>query len=241
MSHAAHHSDLAPPGRIAGRPRLIAALCVVLLAGLGWAYLGLMMAGALQSGSAASLGPGMGLLDLLNLPGGRDGFGAALIEALCRPAFGNEAWGATQLGLVFVMWAAMALAMMLPTAAGMILTYAEIAATAIRKGERVVSPLVLTAGYASIWLGFALVASLLQWGLVRAALIDPAMASASPLFSGAVFIGAGLYQFSSLKHACVTNASGRSRSSSRAGPTARPASIASACARASTASAAAGP
>ena len=30
------------------------------------------------------------------------------------------------------------------------------------------------------------------------------MASASPLFSGAVFIGAGAYQFSALKHACVT-------------------------------------
>jgi predicted metal-binding membrane protein len=44
----------------------------------------------------------------------------------------------------------------------------------------------------------------LQLGLARLALLDPAMASASPLFSGAVFIGAGLYQFSALKHACVT-------------------------------------
>jgi predicted metal-binding membrane protein len=30
------------------------------------------------------------------------------------------------------------------------------------------------------------------------------MASASTLFTGAVFIGAGLYQFSALKHACLT-------------------------------------
>ena len=29
------------------------------------------------------------------------------------------------------------------------------------------------------------------------------MASASALFSGAIFIGAGLYQFSALKHACL--------------------------------------
>ena len=36
------------------------------------------------------------------------------------------------------------------------------------------------------------------------ALLDAAMASASPLFSGAVFIAAGVYQFSALKHACVT-------------------------------------
>ena len=30
------------------------------------------------------------------------------------------------------------------------------------------------------------------------------MASASGLFSGAIFIGAGVYQFSALKHACLT-------------------------------------
>ena len=57
------------------------------------------------------------------------------------------------------MWAAMTLAMMLPTAGPMILTYAEIADTAARKGEPAVSPLVLTAGYVAVWLGFALVAT----------------------------------------------------------------------------------
>ena len=45
------------------------------------------------------------------------------------------------------MWGAMTLAMMLPSAAPMILTYAEIADTAARKGEPVVSPFVLAAGY----------------------------------------------------------------------------------------------
>ena len=56
------------------------------------------------------------------------------------------------------MWMAMTLAMMLPTAGPMILTYAEIADTAARKREPVVSPLVLTAGYVAVWLGVALVA-----------------------------------------------------------------------------------
>ena len=50
----------------------------------------------------------------------------------------------------------MTLAMMLPTAGPMILTYAEIADTAARKREPVVSPLVLAAGYVAVWLGFAL-------------------------------------------------------------------------------------
>jgi predicted metal-binding membrane protein len=102
------------------------------------------------------------------------------------------------------MWCAMALAMMLPTAGPMIMTYAEIADTARRKGERVASPYWLAAGYLSVWIGFALVASLLQWALVRLALLDPALKPVSGLFSGAVFLLAGAYQLSALKHACVT-------------------------------------
>jgi predicted metal-binding membrane protein len=40
--------------------------------------------------------------------------------------------------------------------------------------------------------------------LTRAALLDPSMASASGLFTGAIFVAAGVYQFSALKHACLT-------------------------------------
>ena len=55
-----------------------------------------------------------------------------------------------------------------------------------------------------MWLGFAAVATLAQFAFTRAALLDSGMASASGLFSGAIFIGAGVYQFSALKHACLT-------------------------------------
>jgi predicted metal-binding membrane protein len=101
------------------------------------------------------------------------------------------------------MWGAMTLAMMLPSAAPMIMTYAGIADTAAHKGERIVSPFVLAAGYTAVWLGFAIIATLMQIVITRAALLDAGMASASGLFSGAIFIGAGIYQFSALKHACL--------------------------------------
>jgi predicted metal-binding membrane protein len=92
---------------------------------------------------------------------------------------------------------------MLPSAGPMILTYADIAETAARKGEPIVSPLLIAAGYSLVWLGFAAVATLAQFVFTRAALLDTGMASASGLFSGAIFIAAGLYQFSALKHACL--------------------------------------
>jgi predicted metal-binding membrane protein len=181
MSEAAGHdlSHLPPAaGRLGAafaRPKVLAAICVIALAGLGWLALGLLYSG----------------------------LGA--FEALCRPlVLPGAAWGASGFAIVALMWGAMTLAMMLPSASPMILTYAEIADTAARKGERIVSPFVLAAGYTIIWLGFAAVATLAQFAFTRAALLDSGMASASGLFSGAIFIGAGVYQFSALKHACLT-------------------------------------
>jgi predicted metal-binding membrane protein len=186
-------------GAAFARPKVLAVVCVVVLAGLGWLYLALLVAG--MGSPTAALGPGMGALDLL----------PRAIELLCQPVFGlahfgmpGGAWGASAVAVVALMWGAMTLAMMLPSAGPMVLTYAEIADTAARKGEHVVSPFVIAAGYTAVWFGFAAAATLAQFVLTRAALIDPSMASASGLFSGAIFIGAGIYQFSALKHACLT-------------------------------------
>ena len=120
-------------------------------------------------------------------------------QALCQPyALG----GLGELALTAPMWMAMTLAMMLPTAGPMILTYAEIADTAARKREPVVSPMILTAGYVAVWFGFALAAASLQWVLARAGLLDGG--SVGRLVGGTIFLGAGLYQFSALKQACLT-------------------------------------
>jgi predicted metal-binding membrane protein len=202
MSKTADHdfSHLPPAagrlGAVFARPKALAVGCVLILSALGWLYLALLVAH--MGGTLDALGPGMGALDLL----------PRAIVVLCRPTFGlampDGAWGASGFFVVALMWVAMVLAMMLPSAAPMILTYAKIADTAARKGERIVSPLTIAAGYTVVWLGFAALATGAQYALTRAALIDAAMASASGLFSGAIFIGAGSYQFSALKHACLT-------------------------------------
>jgi predicted metal-binding membrane protein len=167
---------------VLARPKLVAAACIVLLTALGWLTLAWLAAGM--------SGEGSGLSSVLPLG----------VQALCRPSFGAQAPGA----IVLMMWGAMTLAMMLPTAGPMLVTYAEIAETAAKKGERIVSPLVLAGGYGIVWLGFALVASAAQLLLTRLALIDPGMATASGLFSGVIFLAAGVYQFTPLKHACLT-------------------------------------
>lgn len=124
---------------------------------------------------------------------------ADLWDALCRAAMPGE-WGG--FALVLAMWTAMVLAMMLPTAGPMILTYAEIADTAAHKGEPVVSPFMLAAGYVAVWFGFAASATVLQIALTRAGLLDSGKAGSA--LAGAIFLIAGGYQFSTLKHACLS-------------------------------------
>jgi len=179
MSEATGHdlSHLSPAagrwGAAFARPKALAAICVIALAGLGWLALGLMTTAT------------------------------GMLDALCRPLTAG-AWSAINFMIIAAMWGAMTFAMMLPSAAPMIMTYAEIADTAARKGERIVSPFVLAAGYLSVWLGFAAAATLAQFVLTRTALLDAGIAPTSGLFSGVIFIAAGTYQFSALKHACLT-------------------------------------
>src|ERR1700730_7341021 len=127
----------------------------------------------------------LGWLYLALLPSGMP-----VLDALCRSMAVSGAGG---ISLVALMWSAMTLAMMLPSAAPMILTYAEIADTAARKREVVVSPFMLAAGYVTVWLGFAAIATAAQITLTRALLLDASMASTSGLFSAVIFITAGVY------------------------------------------------
>ncbi len=119
------------------------------------------------------------------------------LEALCGAPL--EAAGVAGFVLVVAMWSAMTLAMMLPSAGPMILTYAEIAETAARKGERIVSPLMIASGYAVVWLGFAVAAATIQFSFAPIAAV-----STNQLFATGLFALAGIYQFTPLKHACLT-------------------------------------
>jgi len=166
-------------GQIFARPKAIAAGCVIIIAGLGWFYLALLIAAPASSWFAT-------------------------VQALCR-TLPEGAWSFSAAAVTASMWSAMTLAMMLPSASPMILTYAEIAETAARKSERIVSPLVIAAGYASVWLVFSLLATVIQIVLTRVALLNTGITSASGILAGAIFIGAGVYQFSALKHACLTH------------------------------------
>jgi predicted metal-binding membrane protein len=124
---------------------------------------------------------------------------ADLFVALCRPS----AEAGPAVALLIPMWSAMALAMMVPSASATILTYAEIADTAARKRIDVISPVIIVGGYVAVWLGFAVIASGAQLALANVGWLDPNAGKLGGYVSGILFLLAGGYQFTRLKHACL--------------------------------------
>jgi predicted metal-binding membrane protein len=105
--------------------------------------------------------------------------------------------------LMFFMWWIMMMAMMLPSAAPMILLFAMVNRRQRENGAPYVPTGIFAAGYVLVWGVFSLVAVGAQWGLERSGLMSSMMASTSALLGAGLLIGAGIYQLTPLKHACL--------------------------------------
>ena len=104
----------------------------------------------------------------------------------------------------FVMWLIMMIAMMLPSAAPMILLYGKLARSARQQGGVFASTTVFASLYLAVWGGFSAIAALIQWALVRSgAISDMGLAFGDRRIAGALLIAAGLYQLTPLKRACL--------------------------------------
>lgn len=113
---------------------------------------------------------------------------------------------AAYLANAFVMWFLMMIAMMLPSAAPMIMLYGGLARGA-HEGQAVLAPTSIFAGaYLTVWCGFSVLASLAQWQLVRSGAVSEInLAFGNQRVCGALLIAAGLYQATPLKRACLQN------------------------------------
>ena len=115
----------------------------------------------------------------------------------------EPSWSPLDALLVFIMWSAMMAAMMVPGAAPMVTAFATINRRRRERSAPYVPTAIFLAGYLIAWAGFSLVATALQWLLQKTELITTMMQSASYAFSAALFLAAGLYQFSPLKERCL--------------------------------------
>ena len=117
-----------------------------------------------------------------------------------------QSWSAADFGLMFLMWAVMMVAMMVPTAAPMILLFATVNRRR-REQERPYVPTgVFLSGYVIVWSGFAALATGANWGLHVNSLLSSMMGTSSSAYlGGALLLTAGIFQWSPLKYACLSH------------------------------------
>jgi predicted metal-binding membrane protein len=115
----------------------------------------------------------------------------------------SKPWQSADILLLFIMWAAMMVAMMVPSAAPMVLAFVSVNQRRQAAGRVFVPVGIFLAGYLAIWTAYSAFATLAQWGLHKAALLSPAMTATSPLLNGALLIAAGIFQWTPLKRGCL--------------------------------------
>ena len=133
--------------------------------------------------------------------------GNAGMEMPMEMAMGNvRPWSSVDFSLMFVMWAVMMVAMMVPSAAPMLLLFASVNRKRRQESRPFVPTSVFLSGYLAIWTGFALLATMGNWGLHQASLMTSMMGSSSSGYlGGSLLLLAGLFQWSQLKYACLTH------------------------------------
>jgi predicted metal-binding membrane protein len=116
-----------------------------------------------------------------------------------------QTWGMADLGLLFLMWAVMMVAMMVPSAAPMIMLVAAVDRRRPDRPRPLARTGIFVLGYLTVWVAYSALAASAQWGLHAAALLSPAMVSTSGYLGGAILIAAGIYQWTPLKRICLTS------------------------------------
>ena len=166
-------------GALARRDRVIVAGLLALVAVLAWAF-------------------------TIDQAQRMDAMEAAMWRDMNMSMNGMEpSWTLADALLLFVMWSAMMAAMMVPGAAPMVAAFATINRRRRERAALYVPTAIFLLGYVIAWAGFSLIATALQWLLQTTGLVTTMMQSASYYFSAALFLAAGLYQFSSLKERCL--------------------------------------
>jgi predicted metal-binding membrane protein len=120
---------------------------------------------------------------------------------VCRLA----GWGPAELAIIALMWSVMMVAMMTPTASPMVLAFAGLERQRIGgAGAPWRATSTFLGGYLLVWMGFSVLATVAQWGLHSAAMLSvDGMKTANASIDAVLLVGAGLFQFSSAKSACL--------------------------------------
>lgn len=131
---------------------------------------------------------------------------ADMSEMMAMPgmaAMMQPTWTSGYFMMMFLMWAIMMIGMMLPSVMPTVLIYASIVRKSETQGTLVAPTSAFVSGYILMWIGFSLLATILQWALDMAGLLTPMMVADNNLLGASLLIAAGIYQWLPVKNACL--------------------------------------
>jgi predicted metal-binding membrane protein len=120
----------------------------------------------------------------------------------------GRVWNLPGFFTMLTMWSVMMVAMMLPSAAPMVMTFALVNRRRRERNAPYAPAAVFLLGYVVVWTAFSVVATTVQLWLTSVRLLSMSMASASPVLAGGLLLGVGLFQWTPWKQQCLTHCSG---------------------------------
>ncbi len=114
-----------------------------------------------------------------------------------QPQAGHE------LAMLCAMWTVMMVAMMVPAVAPTVLMFARLNRSRHREHPPYGESGWFLGGYLALWTLFSLLAGLAQWMFHLSRLVSEGMVSRSNVLGGLLLLGAGVYQWTPLKNACL--------------------------------------
>ena len=162
-------------------------LILLCLVAVGWSYSVLQLLALDAAGSLAEAGPGMQIFAAFQYYLLQDPFGFETSAYFCATT--ETTWGILDFIKSFAMWAAMVMAMMLPTLFPLIRD--------LRARNQNTAPFIL--GYLAVWLMFCVMGVGVQWVLRLLEVLNGHMVITDPVISAVVLCLAGAYQFSAYK------------------------------------------
>jgi len=108
-----------------------------------------------------------------------------------------------QLLFVAAMWAAMMIGMMVPSATPMVLAYADWTRPEPTTDNRPGAVASFLSGYVVVWLGFSVLAAIVQVALERVDVLTAMGAISRPAVAGTVLVLAGVFQVTPWKESCL--------------------------------------
>ncbi len=120
------------------------------------------------------------------------------MSEMWMPPSDSAAWQWMDFALVYVMWAVMMAAMMLPSAIPMVLVYAKVCQQRYQTTQPHI--ILFSIAYLLVWFGFSIALTILQWQLHGLHFLSPMMDNQSEIMAAMIFLLAGVYQFTPLKN-----------------------------------------